>query len=97
MLLANGFVRGDPVLRRIFDIIRKDEPSHWAPYEGWLRKNRKRDSRWWERVIDGFIHSELLFLKLPFLFLNPWVPRRTDWADAGEPARGAPQPALSAA
>ena len=96
-LLANGFVRGDPVLRRIFDIIRKDEPSHWAPYEGWLRKNRKRDSRWWERAIDGFIHSELLFLKLPFLFLNPWVPRRTDWADAGEPARGAPQPALSAA
>jgi len=97
VLLANGFVRGDPVLRRIFDIIRKDEPSHWAPYEGWLRKNRKRDSRWWERAIDGFIHSELLFLKLPFLFLNPWVPRRTDWADAGEPARGAPQPALSAA
>ena len=97
VLLANGFVRGDPVLRRIFDIIRKDEPSHWAPYEGWLRKNRKRDSRWWERVIDGFIHSELLFLKLPFLFLNPWVPRRTDWADAGEPARGARQPALSAA
>jgi hypothetical protein len=97
VLLANGFVRGDPVLRRIFDIIRKDEPSHWAPYEDWLRKNRKRDSRWWERAIDGFIHSELLFLKLPFLFLNPWVPRRTDWADAGEPARGARQPALSAA
>lgn len=97
VLLANGFVRGDPVLRRIFDIIRKDEPSHWAPYEDWLRKNRKRDSRWWERAIDGFIHSELLFLKLPFLFLNPWVPRRTDWADAGEPARCAPQPALSAA
>jgi hypothetical protein len=97
VLLANGFVRGDPVLRRIFDIIRKDEPSHWAPYEGWLRKNRKRDSRWWERAIDGFIHSELLFLKLPFLFLNPWVPRRTDWADAGEPGRGAQQPALSAA
>jgi len=97
ILLANRFVRGDPVLLRIFNVIKKDEPSHWAPYEGWLRKNRKRDSRWWERAIDGFIHSELLFLKLPFLFLNPWVPRRTDWADAGEPARGARQPALSAA
>ena len=88
VLLANGFVRGDPVLRRIFDIIRKDEPSHWAPYEGWLRKNRKRDSRWWERAIDGFIHSELLFLKLPFLFLNPWIGRRTRWADEGEQAPG---------
>jgi hypothetical protein len=97
ILVANRFVRGDPVLMRIFTIIKKDEPSHWAPYEGWLRKNRKRDAKRWERAVDGFIHSELLFLKLPFLFLNPWVPRRADWADSGEPARGRPQPALSAA
>ena len=96
ILLANRFVRSDPVLMRIFGIIKKDEPSHWAPYEGWLRQNRKRDARWWERAVDGFIHSELLFLKLPFLFLNPWIPRRTDWADSGEPARGR-QLALSAA
>jgi hypothetical protein len=97
ILLANRFVRGDPILLRIFNVIRKDEPSHWAPYEGWLRANRKRDPKWWERAVDSFIHSELLFLKLPFLFLNPWVPRRIDWADSGEPARGAPQAALSAA
>jgi hypothetical protein len=96
ILLANPFVRGDPVLMRIFGVIKKDEPSHWAPYEGWLRKNRKRDPRWWERAVDSFIHSELLFLKLPFLFLNPWIERRTDWADAREEARG-PRPALSAA
>ena len=25
--------------------------------------------RWWERAVDNFIHSELLFLKLPILFL----------------------------
>jgi hypothetical protein len=96
ILLANPFVRGDPVLMRIFGVIKKDEPSHWAPYEGWLRKNRKRDPRWWERAVDSFIHSELLFLKLPFLFLNPWIERRTDWADAREEARGL-RPALSAA
>jgi hypothetical protein len=96
ILLANRFVRGDPVLMRIFGVIKKDEPSHWAPYEGWLRKNRKRDPRWWERAVDSFIHSELLFLKLPFLFLNPWIERRTDWADAREEARGL-RPALSAA
>jgi len=83
-LLENRFVRGDPVLMRIFRIIRADEPSHWAPYEGWLRKHGKRQPRWWERAVDGFIHSELLFLKLPFLFVNPWIGRRTEWADANE-------------
>lgn len=83
-LLKNRFVREDPILTRIFHIIRKDEPSHWAPYEGWLRKHGKRQPRWWERAVDGFIHSELLFLKLPLLFLNPWIPRRTEWADAQE-------------
>lgn len=84
-LLKNRFVCSDPILVRIFTIIRKDEPSHWAPYENWLRKHGKREPRWWERAVDGFIHSELLFLKLPFLFLNPWMKRRTEWADANEP------------
>src|SRR6188768_3711570 len=31
-LLRNGWVRRDPILSRIFEIIHKDEPSHWAPY-----------------------------------------------------------------
>jgi hypothetical protein len=84
ILLRNRFVRGDPALTRIFKVIRKDEPSHWAPYEGWLRAHGKRDPRWWERRVDGFIHSELLLFKLPFLFLNPFISRRADWPDAGE-------------
>ena len=84
VLLAHGIVRTDPVLVRIFEIIRKDEPSHWAPYEGWLRDHAKREPSWWERAVDGLVHSELLFIKLPLLFLNPFVRRRTDWADAGE-------------
>lgn len=84
VLLANSMVRSDPVLVRIFDIIRKDEPSHWAPYDSWLKAHGKRDPKWWERAVDGFIHSELLFLKLPLLFLNPFVKRRTEWADAHE-------------
>jgi rubrerythrin len=97
ILLANRYVRGDPVLMRIFGIIRKDEPSHWAPYEGWLRKHARRDPRWWERAVDGFVHSELLFVKLPFLFLNPWIGRRTRWADADEQARRPLLPAGSPA
>jgi hypothetical protein len=87
VLLRHPLVTGDKVLMRIFRIIEKDEPSHWAPYDGWLKANGKRDPKWWERAIDSFIHSELLFLKLPALFLNPFVARRTDWADAQEPAQ----------
>lgn len=87
ILLRHPLVTGDKVLMRIFRIIEKDEPSHWAPYDGWLKANGKRDPKWWERAIDTFIHSELLFLKLPALFLNPFVARRTDWADAEEPAQ----------
>jgi hypothetical protein len=84
ILLKHPIVRRDPGLMKIFRIIQQDEPSHWAPYEGWLRANGRREPRWWERAIDGFIHSELLLLKLPILFLNPRLPRRTDWADSGE-------------
>src|SRR6186713_823702 len=39
ILLDHKIVRTDPVLIKIFGIIKKDEPSHWAPYEGWLRKH----------------------------------------------------------
>lgn len=86
ILLRHPLVRGDKVLMRIFRIIEKDEPSHWAPYDGWLKKHGKREPKWWERAVDTFIHSELLFLKLPLLFLTPRLPRRTDWADAADPA-----------
>ena len=85
-LLRNPMVRKDPVLTRIFEIIRKDEPSHWAPYEGWLQNHGSRQQVWWERVVDGLIHSEMLVIKLPFVFFNPWIARRTEWPDAGEHA-----------
>jgi rubrerythrin len=90
-LLANPHVRSDPVLVRIFEIIRKDEPSHWAPYENWLHVHSRREPKWWELAVDTLVHSELLFLKLPILFLNPFVRRRGDWPDAGEPTTPSPQ------
>lgn len=82
ILLRHPVVQRDRQLMKIFRIIERDEPSHWAPYDAWLRANGKRDPVWWERAIDRLIHSELLFLKLPILFLNPRVRRRTDWADS---------------
>jgi len=87
ILLRHPLVRHDRALIRIFEVIHRDEPSHWAPYDGWLKANGKRDPKWWERAIDTFIHSELLFLKLPVLFLNPWLKRRDDWADAADVPR----------
>lgn len=91
ILLASRMILSDPILTKIFRIIQKDEPSHWAPYEDWLVAHGRREPRWWERAIDGFIHSELLFIKLPALFLNPWTRRRADWLDAQELERS-PRP-----
>jgi hypothetical protein len=82
---------------KIFRVIEKDEPSHWAPYEGWMKRHGCRDPKWWERAIDTFIHSELIFLKLPVLFFNPWLRRRDEWADAADPAEPLASPIQAAA
>lgn len=84
ILLRNPAVRGDKILTKIFEIIEKDEPSHWAPYEQWLENHGRRPPTWWERLIDGLIHSELMILKIPILFVMPRLPRRTDWPHAAD-------------
>lgn len=90
-LLRHPFVRSDPTLMKVFRIIKRDEPSHWTPYESWLSRQGKRQASWRERMIDGFIHSELLLLKLPILFCTARLKRRTDWADAQEVTGGSSQ------
>jgi hypothetical protein len=84
ILLRHPLVRADRMLTKIFRIIEEDEPSHWAPYEAWLNTHGGRQPSWWERAIDGFIHRELLFMKIPVLFLTPWLGRRVAWPDADE-------------
>lgn len=96
-LLDHPIVRRDKTLIKIFRVIEKDEPSHWEPYDGWLNVHGRRDPKWWERAIDSFIHSELLVLKLPVLFLNPWLTRRTEWADASDPPEALADPVSVAA
>jgi hypothetical protein len=81
ILLGHPIVRGDARLVKIFRIIDRDEPSHWAPYDEWLRINGRRPPSWWVRAIDQFIHGELLFLKLPLLFATPRLSRRSTWPD----------------
>jgi hypothetical protein len=80
-LLRSPRIRADQSLSRIFRIIERDEPSHWAPYDSWLMANGRRQANWCERAIDRYIHGELLFLKLPLLFLAPRLRRRCLWPD----------------
>jgi hypothetical protein len=97
VLLKNSHVLSDRTLTKIFRVIEQDEPSHWAPYDDWLEAHGQRTARWWERLVDSFIHSELLVLKLPVLFLHPRLKRRAAFADE-EDGRGDPvEPSLAAA
>jgi hypothetical protein len=88
ILLRHPLIRQDRGLTKIFEIIKQDEPRHWAPYVRWLEQQGCRDPVWWERVIDSFVHSELLLLKLPILFVSPGLERRTRWPDEDD----APEP-----
>jgi len=97
ILLRHPLVRNEKTLIKIFKVIEKDEPSHWAPYDEWLKVHGRRDPRWWERAIDSLIHSELMVLKLPLLFFNPWLKRRTDWADAHDSGERPASPMSAAA
>ena len=90
ILLNHPAILADAQLTKIFRIIKQDEPRHWSPYEAWLKRHQGREPAWWERVVDGFIHSELLFLKLPVLFLTPRLKRRQRFADADETAEAYP-------
>lgn len=96
ILLKSRLVRSDPVLVKIFRIVERDEPSHWQPYRDWLVRTGRPQASRREKLVDFWIHRELLFLKLPLLFLNPWLPRAATWADAGEMEAGrsfSPSPA----
>ncbi|HVF38135.1 MAG TPA: ferritin-like domain-containing protein, partial [Sphingomicrobium sp.] len=90
-LLQSPLVHGDKRLEKIFQVIEVDEPSHWAPYEGWLKRHGGGEPRWNERIADSIVHVTLLLVKLPALFLNPFARRRAEWPDAADPR--APMPA----
>jgi hypothetical protein len=95
ILLRHPVVRSDPTLMKIFRIIEEDEPSHWAPYAEWLAAHGRRPPNWWERAIDGFIHGELLLLKLPILFATPRLARRSSWPDEQDGDAGPADAALA--
>lgn len=85
-LLRHPLVQSDAQLMKIFRIIEQDEPSHWEPYDEWLRVHGRREPSWWERAIDKAIHSELLFVKLPILFVSLRMKRLRRWPDEDDVA-----------
>ena len=81
VLLGNRYVQSDPAMARIFQIIHKDEPDHFLPYQDWLKRENRAPPRWSERLTDFWIHRALIFVKIPALFLNPSLPRMAHWPD----------------
>lgn len=86
ILLKNRFVRSDPILMKIFAIVKKDEPRHWMPYDAWLTANGRDKLKWRERMTDFWIHKSLMLAKLPAIFFNRATPRLAEWYDAQEGA-----------
>jgi hypothetical protein len=82
VLLESPLVNSDRVLIRIFQVIERDEPSHWMPYQAWLKHNQGGKPTLGERLADRWAHKSLLLVKLPLLYLNPWLRRRNDWYDS---------------
>lgn len=86
VLLRNPHVLSDKAMKRIFEIVEKDEPDHWMPYEGWLDRQGRAKALWRERWADYWIHKSLMLVKLPSLFLRRSTPRMITWPDAAEGA-----------
>lgn len=87
VLLRHRLVRADPALRRIFEVVHRDEPDHFLPYQHWLERGGKPLSYWRERLADTAIHKLLLLVKLPALFLHAGAERMADWPDAEVPVQ----------
>jgi hypothetical protein len=84
ILLNSPLMIADKRLVKIFKVIERDEPSHWLPYQAWLEENGGGRPTRGEKMADFLVHRTLLMVKLPALYLNPRLPRRTDWYDSGE-------------
>ena len=86
ILLKSPLMTVDRRLVKIFRVIERDEPSHWQPYQMWLDANAGGRPTRRERAADFWVHRTLLTVKLPALYLNPRLPRRTEWQDEHEPS-----------
>lgn len=81
IILKNRLIMSDPVMKRIFEIVHRDEPDHFLPYQHWLERHGRATAKWNERAADWCIHKVLMLAKLPALFLDTGRPRLERWPD----------------
>jgi len=62
-------------------IVHKDEPDHFLPYQRWLESQGRATAKWNERAADWCIHKILMLAKLPALFLDSGAERMEYWPD----------------
>ena len=87
VLLKNPHIRSDKAMTRIFEVVERDEPDHWQPYDRWLRTHGRRPKPQLRELWTGFwIHKSLMLAKLPAVFVNRRAPRLTAWPDEDEQA-----------
>ena len=82
IILKNRLIMSDPVMKKIFQIVHRDEPDHFLPYQRWLERQGRATARWNERAADWCIHKVLMLYKLPALFLDKGRARMVCWPDA---------------
>lgn len=86
IILKNKLIMSDPVMKKIFEIVHKDEPDHFLPYQRWLERQGRATARWNERAADWCIHKILMLGKLPSLFFDAGRARMERWPDEDEAA-----------
>jgi hypothetical protein len=96
VLLESFLVTSDKSLTKIFKVIERDEPSHWVPYRYWLKRHNGGMPTLRERLSDWWVHRSLIFAKLPALYFNPWLKRRSWWVDEPPEAELERQPRIPA-
>ncbi len=96
ILLRSPAIKAERQLLKIFRVIERDEPSHWMPYEEWIKGKDGRMPSLRERLADSWVHRSLILVKLPLLYLNPRLRRRTDWYDSAEGQDPVSEPLVAA-
>lgn len=76
LVLESWLFCHNPELTDIFRVIKKDEPSHCFPYQGWLHRHGKSNVTWREYFSDIFVNYSLMLWKIPYLALNPALKKR---------------------
>jgi hypothetical protein len=69
-LLRFAPVSSDPTLRAMFEVVERDEPSHFEPYDTWLAERGRAQASARERLADVAAHVAIVWLRLPRLALE---------------------------